>query len=200
MNKRVATLRTDSKFHGGVKRTLEIFVIEMLIDVNALLKKCSDGIGRENKNGKDDKSEGKNGTRANSSASINADSSSAKRTYDVLLHEAESKSSMQSLSMHQQHKMHESTSTTKRQNYTMLNTQITEIGQLMTDISMHINIQGENLKRIDEVIERVDDNLFGSFREIERVWDSVKGRRRTIMWFVALWIVVVLLYVLFRSI
>ncbi|ELQ76825.1 SNARE protein SED5/Syntaxin 5 [Trachipleistophora hominis] len=96
--------------------------------------------------------------------------------------------------------MQETTSTIKRQNYAMLNTQITEIGQLMSDISMHINIQGENLKRIDEVIERVDDNLFGGFREIEKVWNSVKGRRKSIGVFVAVWIVLILLYVLFRSI
>ncbi|KAM0675369.1 Integral membrane protein SED5 [Gurleya vavrai] len=61
--------------------------------------------------------------------------------------------------------------------------QINELGQIMCDISVQVEAQGEKLKRIDDCIDETDDYLKKSYYEINRLWNRIRGRRETMIKF-----------------
>jgi t-SNARE complex subunit (syntaxin) len=73
-------------------------------------------------------------------------------------------------------------------------TQINELGQIVSDLSMHISLQGENLKRIDDVVEHSDDFIRKSIYEVNRTWESISGRRRTILKFFMFWTILAVIF------
>ncbi|KAG0417065.1 Integral membrane protein sed5, partial [Dictyocoela roeselum] len=75
-----------------------------------------------------------------------------------------------------------------------LNMQITELGQIMADISLHISIQGESLSRIDDLVSRSDSVLDRTTHELKRTWRRVKNRRHAIFKFFIIWIFIIFIY------
>lgn len=153
----------------GILRNLEIFVCEMLIDIGSMER------GRM------------------SVVDMEKEGAAGMHMADMRVAGRQERAQVQTVQANDQ------TITKKRVAHTQLTTQITELGQIMSDISLHINIQGESLRRIDEVVESTDRQLFGSVLEIERVWDSLKGRRRAIGWFIFVWCMLLLMYIIIRS-
>lgn len=80
----------------------------------------------------------------------------------------------------------------RKQEY--LSHQISELGQIMSDISLHINIQGEALERIDDVIIKSDNLIDRTVIEIEKTWRNIRDRRKTIFKFLIFWIILIFIY------
>lgn len=77
-------------------------------------------------------------------------------------------------------------------------TQMNELGQMVTDISLHVNLQGEEIKRIDELVEGSEGFIKESLYEMNRVWDRVSVRRKRMLKFFAFWIFLALIFWYFR--
>lgn len=73
-------------------------------------------------------------------------------------------------------------------------TSITEIGQMVEDISLHVNLQEESLKRIDDVIIESDKWTKKTLYELDEVWDYFRSNRSFMIKFFIFWIVVILIF------
>lgn len=71
---------------------------------------------------------------------------------------------------------------------------ITEIGQIVEDISIHVNLQEEQLKRIDDVLIKNNGWTKKAVNELNDIWDIMKSNRFTMIRFFAFWVLVVLLF------
>lgn len=78
--------------------------------------------------------------------------------------------------------------------------QINELGQIMCDITMHVEAQGEKLKRIDDATIETEDYLKKSYYEINRMWERVKGRREVMIKYFVFWLVVCLIIYVIKKI
>lgn len=58
---------------------------------------------------------------------------------------------------------------------------INELGKMVSEVSMHISMQGEKLQRIDEVFGLSRDKIKRGRREIVKTWENVAGTRRLIL-------------------
>lgn len=77
---------------------------------------------------------------------------------------------------------------------------ITEIGQIVEDISIHVRLQEEQLKRIDDIVIKSDRWLKKTTSELRDYWDMVRsGRGRMIRYFVFFVIVVLLFWIIRKS-
>lgn len=64
---------------------------------------------------------------------------------------------------------------------------ISEIGNVVEDISIHVRLQEESLRRIDETLlksERREKQIIG---ELWETWDAVRGNRRFMLQFFGAW-------------
>lgn len=75
---------------------------------------------------------------------------------------------------------------------------ISEIGQIVEDISIHVRLQEEQLKRIDDIV--IESNKWSkkAFNELDNVWFMVKSNRKVIIKFFSFWFLVVLFFWLLR--
>lgn len=78
--------------------------------------------------------------------------------------------------------------------------QITEIGQIFTDITLQIHAQGETLRRIDDMMVVNEGYLRNSDFNIRRTWDKVKGTRHGIIVYFIFWILILFVIFLFKKI
>lgn len=76
--------------------------------------------------------------------------------------------------------------------------QISEIGQIMEEISVHVSLQEESFKRIDDLMGTSDALISGSLDLMKATWENVTGTRSAIAKFFLFWVVLVLLFWLFR--
>lgn len=77
---------------------------------------------------------------------------------------------------------------------------ITEIGQIVEDISIHVNLQEEQLKRIDDVLIKSDKWTRKALNELNDIWSIMKSNRSTMVRFFVFWVLVVLLFWFLRRI
>lgn len=98
--------------------------------------------------------------------------------------------------------IHEQESVTRRESVleNRIEEQITEIGQIITDITLHIHAQGETLKRIDDMMVDNEGYLKGSVFNAKRTWDRIKGRRHGMIVYFIIWILILILIVLIKMI
>ncbi|TBT96571.1 hypothetical protein CWI39_3606p0010 [Hamiltosporidium magnivora] len=66
--------------------------------------------------------------------------------------------------------------------------QINELGQVVSDISLHVSMQGENLKRIDDLMGDSRGFVQKSTHEINKTWNMIRNRRNTFIKFFGFWI------------
>ncbi|ELA42941.1 uncharacterized protein VICG_00256 [Vittaforma corneae ATCC 50505] len=71
---------------------------------------------------------------------------------------------------------------------------INEIGQIVEDISIHVRLQEEQLKRIDDIVIQSDKWSKKALNELNDIWFAVRSNRKTIVKFFVFWILVILLF------
>lgn len=71
---------------------------------------------------------------------------------------------------------------------------ISEIGQVVEDISIHVSLQEEQLKRIDEIVTKSETWGKKALREIKETWEMTNYNSNTMVKFFAFWIIVFLLF------
>lgn len=60
---------------------------------------------------------------------------------------------------------------------------INELGKIVSDVSMHISMQGEKLQRIDEIFSESRTRLKRGGVEVKKTFEHIVGRRRTLFTF-----------------
>lgn len=80
-----------------------------------------------------------------------------------------------------------------------INQQISEIGNLMEEIGIHVSLQEENFKRIDDLMEQSDKFLDSSIYILKRGIEGITSTRKSIIKFFMFWIVLVIIFWLFRK-
>lgn len=71
---------------------------------------------------------------------------------------------------------------------------ITEIGQIVEDIAIHVNLQEEQLRRIDDVLIKTDDWNKKALNELGDIWQIMRSNRFFMIKFFVFWLVVILLF------
>lgn len=71
---------------------------------------------------------------------------------------------------------------------------ITEIGQIVEDISLHVNLQEEQLKRIDDVILQADSWNQKAFNELNDLWGMFRSNRSFMIKFATFWSIILLVF------
>lgn len=75
---------------------------------------------------------------------------------------------------------------------------ISEIGQIVEDISIHVRLQEEQLKRIDDIVLESNKWSKKALNELDNVWFMVKSNRKVIIKFFAFWFLVIIFFWLLR--
>lgn len=81
--------------------------------------------------------------------------------------------------------------TRERQRITM---QISEIGQIMEEISAHVSLQEESFRRIDELMGTSDSLIAESLELVRKTWENVSNTRPAIIKFLLFWVVLALVF------
>lgn len=76
--------------------------------------------------------------------------------------------------------------------------QMNELGQIVSDISLHIAIQGEEISRIDQLVDNANGLLRDGMEDIYKLWNNIDGRKKTMLKFFAFWITVAFVFLYFR--
>lgn len=71
---------------------------------------------------------------------------------------------------------------------------INEIGQIVEDISIHVRLQEEQLKRVDDIVTQTDKWSKKAFGELNDIWYMVRSNRKKIIKFFVFWIFVILIF------
>lgn len=71
---------------------------------------------------------------------------------------------------------------------------ITEIGQIVEDIAIHVCLQEEQLKRIDEVVAKSEHWSKKALNEIRETWEMTSANTKTMAKFFIFWICLFLLF------
>lgn len=73
---------------------------------------------------------------------------------------------------------------------------ITEIGQIVEDISIHVRLQEEQLKRIDDIVIQSDKWIKKAKNELLDYWDYARsGRGRIIKYFSLIGLIIFLFWI-----
>lgn len=75
----------------------------------------------------------------------------------------------------------EEISSIRRREFESLEQHINELGRMVTEVSMHISLQGEKVEMIDDLFTKTKSNLRGSSYELRGALEQVKMKRRTIL-------------------
>lgn len=75
---------------------------------------------------------------------------------------------------------------------------ISEIGQIIEDISIHVSLQEEQLNRIDSVLVETEKWSKKALNELSETWDVVKTNRPFMFKFFGFWIFVFLIFFLLK--
>lgn len=71
---------------------------------------------------------------------------------------------------------------------------ISEIGQIIEDISLHVKLQEEQLKRVDDIVLDSDKWSKKALSELNEIWFNVKSNRKTMLKFFIFWAIVILFF------
>lgn len=80
-----------------------------------------------------------------------------------------------------------------------LNVQMNELGQIVSDISLHVSLQGEEIRRIDDLVDNSQNFIKESLYEINKTWEKISMRRRRMIKFFSFWLLLALLFWYFRK-
>lgn len=86
----------------------------------------------------------------------------------------------------------------RTQQYLKINESISEISQIVDDISLHLDLQSEKVERIEEMRENTMSFIGMSYHEIDKKWRRIRGRRKIILRFGILWICIIVLFILLK--
>ncbi|EHY65309.1 hypothetical protein NERG_01755 [Nematocida ausubeli] len=75
----------------------------------------------------------------------------------------------------------EEMSSIRRREFESLEQHINELGQMVTEVSMHISLQGEKVDLIDGLFTQAKSNLRGGSYELRGALEKVKQKRRSIL-------------------
>lgn len=75
-----------------------------------------------------------------------------------------------------------------------LNKSISEIGQLVDNISLHVGLQDEALMRLEDTTKRTEFWGIKTLEELQGAWDATSGNRKTILFFFLFWMLIFLLF------
>jgi uncharacterized protein YchJ len=76
--------------------------------------------------------------------------------------------------------------------------QISEIGSIMEEIGIHVSLQEESFKRIDDLMGKSDKLMDNSLYILKKGIEGVAGTRRSLIKFFVFWIVLALIFWMFR--
>ncbi|KAL6120601.1 hypothetical protein NUSPORA_02642 [Nucleospora cyclopteri] len=71
---------------------------------------------------------------------------------------------------------------------------ITEIGQIVEDIHLHVCLQEEQLRRIDDIVGKTDHFGKKTLNDLRETWEMLSGRRKNIIKFFCVWIFIILFF------
>ncbi|KCZ78008.1 hypothetical protein H311_00971, partial [Anncaliia algerae PRA109] len=77
-------------------------------------------------------------------------------------------------------------------------TQLNELGQIVSDISLHVSLQGEEIMRIDEVVNESSNFMKEAAYEINRTWENVSDQRKRFIKFFTFWILLAIILWLWK--
>lgn len=77
-------------------------------------------------------------------------------------------------------------------------TQLNELGQIVSDISLHVSLQGEEIMRIDEVVNESSNFMKEAAYEINKTWENVSDQRKRFIKFFAFWILLAIILWLWK--
>jgi len=72
--------------------------------------------------------------------------------------------------------------------------QISEIGEIVEDISLQVCLQEENLKRIDHTMRNTEKWSKKAIGELEELWRMTRGNRKTMAIFFLFWFIVFFMF------
>lgn len=78
-------------------------------------------------------------------------------------------------------------------------TQLNELGQMVSDISLHVSLQGEEIKRIDEVVDESNNFVKEAIYEINKTWGRVSDQRKRIFKFFGFWLLLAFIFWIWRK-
>lgn len=79
-----------------------------------------------------------------------------------------------------------------------INQQISEIGSIMEEIGIHVSLQEESFKRIDDLMGKSDKLMDNSVYILKKGIEGVTGTRGSLIKFFIFWIVLALIFWMFR--
>lgn len=77
---------------------------------------------------------------------------------------------------------------------------INEIGQIVEDISIHVRLQEEQLKRIDDIVIESEGWSKKALGELNDIWLMVKSNRKFIIKFFVFWLFIILIFWMLKKI
>ncbi|KAF7702665.1 hypothetical protein CDIK_0487 [Cucumispora dikerogammari] len=87
---------------------------------------------------------------------------------------------------------------TKKRDFTLINSQITEISQIMEDLTTQINLQGIKVVKIEELRQSSKTHIQKTFFEVEQKWRNVTNRRKIIILYFILWFIILIFFCLIK--
>lgn len=86
----------------------------------------------------------------------------------------------------------------RMRNRQKISQQISEIGSIMEEIGIHVSLQEESFKRIDDLMGKSDKLIDNSVYILKKGIEGVTGTRRSLIKFFLFWIVLALIFWMFR--
>ncbi|EOB11471.1 hypothetical protein NBO_1157g0003 [Nosema bombycis CQ1] len=80
----------------------------------------------------------------------------------------------------------------------VITNQISEIGEIMEEIGIHVSMQEESFKRIDDLMIQTDDILSTSVSMLKKTLFNIKSVRGSIVKFFIFWFVIVIIFWVLR--
>lgn len=77
--------------------------------------------------------------------------------------------------------------------------ELNELGQIVSDISLHVSLQGEEIRRIDEVVTESGNFIKDAHYEIVKTWDRISDQRKRMIKFFCFWILLACVFWLWRK-
>lgn len=75
----------------------------------------------------------------------------------------------------------EEISTIRRREFESIEKHISELGRMVTEVSMHISLQGEKVEMIDGLFTQAKSNMRGGSYELRGALEQIRKKRRTII-------------------
>lgn len=221
--KRISELNVDENdLHiNGMKRSLEIFVAEMMIDLGnieiRILKKKQNENQNFSENYHNDDVKSNNNTFDRNQDEYSYKENIYKKTNQIIndKHDKFKNRNYSSFNpifdeqterpvlSHQTdsfvyNQVQRRESSTRKKRHQFINSQLSELGHLISEVTLQTQIQGENLIRIADTIQKTEKESSLSHINIEKVFEKIKGRRKAFIGFFAFWFIIIFIILFFK--